>query len=129
MIAHSIEVHKEIFQPYRVPYQPPFQHRPVEQRHFDYSVRYNKLQYAEYLGRMYLKKGSWVAKTGKWPIPQGGLFYVCDIQEIHFMVEYEGSQPKSVQVMNDKGEKFWVVPGHYYTVLYPPKDIVWEVPT
>jgi hypothetical protein len=107
MITHSIVVNTEPI----VVQTPPF--TPVQ--------KMGKMEYAHFLSRMDMKKGD-VVYNKHIPVDKltkETLFKVEEIQEIHYMCDYEQEypaqvwNPKCILIKNVAGLSFWTIPSRW----------------
>ena len=101
MISHTIVIHTA---------PPPV--APFPQYSNTAVVKKDKQEYAAFLAQLPFQKGSIIINRHLDITPdtrKGAFFQVKDIQEIHYIAEYEGDEPKCLRVENCDGTAFWTI--------------------
>ena len=82
----------------------------------------SKNVYTAWLKRLPFERGMYVVPA-KCPIPrqQADYFMVVQMQEIHFLVQYDKvtGQPLAMEILNQRGERHWVYPLSFEVVIAP----------
>ena len=91
------------------------------------TPRLNKMEYASFLLHMGIKKGDILlgVYTDGEHLSKYGFFKVKDIQEIHYMCEYEVVDgkplPRCLQLCNCMGSEFWASPARW---MVAPEELL-----